>query len=375
MRCFTAHWFTGSHSKRSLRPRWRIIGLAGMLLAPLGLAAAQTPAAAAFGTTWAMETPPPGADLRGVDCTATSTCVAVGVGGTILRSTGTGWNQESSMTSQALFGVSCSDANSCVAVGAGGTIVRRTGSTTWSSPISPPGVTLYGVSCMPAVPSARCIAVGESADYFSHPGVDPYLEPVTIPMATILVSTDAGATWARQVAPDTQGLADVDCSTALTCVATGYASAFLTTVDGGTTWARGVRVLPISTPSSNPGLVTWDVFGVSCPSVMTCVSVDNGGFLLQTLSAGAVWTAPVPGGLSTSSMNAVDCSTPTPTLTPTPNLTTCFAVGYLGKIYSTTNLGATWAAGSSGTTDLYGVSCTANACWAVGDGGLILRNP
>src|SRR5437660_433013 len=77
--------------------------------------------------------------LDGVACPRPSTCVAVGVGGTILRTTngGTTWRRQPSATTSYLFGVACPRPSTCVAVGASiialrATIVRSTdGGSTW----------------------------------------------------------------------------------------------------------------------------------------------------------------------------------------------------------------------------------------------------
>jgi photosystem II stability/assembly factor-like uncharacterized protein len=73
--------------------------------------------------------------LHGVACPSPSTCVAVGVKGTIVRSTDGGrtWRSQPSGTTTVLFGVACPSPSTCVAVG-GDTILRSTdGGRTWRS--------------------------------------------------------------------------------------------------------------------------------------------------------------------------------------------------------------------------------------------------
>ena len=75
-------------------------------------------------------------DLHGVACPSPSTCVAVGDGGTLLRSTDGGrtWRRQPSGTAYALNRVACLSPSTCVAVGGGGTLLRSTdGGRTWRS--------------------------------------------------------------------------------------------------------------------------------------------------------------------------------------------------------------------------------------------------
>ena len=140
---------------------------------PLGGRLSHRPAASSqsSGTTNTL-------DLRGVACPRPSICVAVGEGGTIVRSTDGGrtWRRQPSGTpDDFLYGVACPSPSTCVAVGGGGTILRSTdGGRTWRSQTSGTTNFLFGVTC--ASPST-CFAVG--------------------PRGTILRSADGGRTWRR----------------------------------------------------------------------------------------------------------------------------------------------------------------------------------
>jgi photosystem II stability/assembly factor-like uncharacterized protein len=88
--------------------------------------AAQAASSLASGTTSLLDS---------VACLSPSTCVAVGVGGRIVRSTDGGrtWRRQPSGASNPLLGVACLSPSTCVAVGGCcGTILRTTnGGRTW----------------------------------------------------------------------------------------------------------------------------------------------------------------------------------------------------------------------------------------------------
>ena len=78
---------------------------------------------------WFWQNPlPQGNMLQGVSFTEASTGTAVGVFGTILRTTdgGSTWTAQDSGTTNRLLGVSFTDASTGTAVGSGGTILRTT---------------------------------------------------------------------------------------------------------------------------------------------------------------------------------------------------------------------------------------------------------
>jgi hypothetical protein len=106
-----------------------------VLLRFILLTALLTGSDAAFAQAgWFWQNPlPQGNPLRGVSFTDANTGTAVGMWGTILRTTngGSSWTRQSSGTINDLLGVSFTDANTGTAVGVGGTILRtKTGGVT-----------------------------------------------------------------------------------------------------------------------------------------------------------------------------------------------------------------------------------------------------
>ena len=101
-------------------------------------------------SAWFWQNPlPQGNALLAVSFTDATTGTAVGVSGTIVRTTdgGTTWITQRSGTTETLVDVSFTDANNGTAVGAAGTIVRTTdGGTTWETQRGGAREWLYGVS-------------------------------------------------------------------------------------------------------------------------------------------------------------------------------------------------------------------------------------
>jgi len=151
-------------------------------LAPAtGTVAAGSPVAEHWdGSAWTLvATPSPSGtspnQLRGIACPKSTSCVAVGVGGTspddhkiVEELSGGAWSlaDTSVLAASQLGGVACPSASGCVAVGAasGNTLIERRSPKGWAVQVSPnpPGTTknaFYAVAC----PSATiCLAVGQS---------------------------------------------------------------------------------------------------------------------------------------------------------------------------------------------------------------------
>ncbi|PCC68500.1 Uncharacterized protein SAMN02745121_05202 [Nannocystis exedens] len=164
---------------------------------------------------WEPEESPVEADLFAV-ATAQGVVVAVGEGGAIARQAGGGaWTAQASETDASLRGVDFTRGETVVAVGDGGVIVRSTDAgQTWT--VIDAGVTddLAGVACSEV---GTCVAVGDGV---------------------LLLSTDAGASWA----PPTDAPPELGALRAVahephvidTFIAVGLAGAVVLSEDGQT---------------------------------------------------------------------------------------------------------------------------------------------
>jgi photosystem II stability/assembly factor-like uncharacterized protein len=262
------------------------------------------------GTDWV----PANSDMLSIACPSTSTCVEVGDGGVIKRTTngGTTWTADATQFDQALTQVTCPSSTVCYAAGDRGTVLESTdGGVTWSFTASADGNPIYGLSC----PSTTtCYAV----DNYAH----------------VMTTTNSGASWTLSSTPVT---------------------------------TPGVNVPGSGGPNPYAGL-----FGVSCPETTTCVAV--GGYPptaitgetappIVTTTDGTDWSLQSSGAGTGDYLMAVSCASGT---------TTCYAVGYGGTIVTTTNL-TSWTPMTSGTTEpLIGITClSATSCVATGEGGTI----
>ena len=237
------------------------------------------------GTQWSIQpTANPegsrGAQLLGVACISTVSCMSVGqsTGGTLAeRWDGTAWRitptpNPAGAAGSGLNGVTCtSSPSTCIAVGVAfdssgnsvGTITERRDGTTWSIQPTPtsgsPGSFLGAVSC--TSPSA-CTAVGNTA-------------------SALLAERWDGATWTVQSTPNppgTQGqggfFSGVWCSSPSACTAVGLIffspSAPATVAErwDGSSWS--VQVTP-----NLPGAYDIDPPAVSCPVLSVCIAVGG----------------------------------------------------------------------------------------------------
>jgi len=127
---------------------WRILLLAALLcLLPLGAGSAhaagnaasparQAGSAAAHDWRSIYKHNITHADLYGIACPTSRTCVVVGTGGTILTTSdgGATWRSRTSGTTNDLWGIACPSASNWLAVGQRGTILAsRGGASSWSS--------------------------------------------------------------------------------------------------------------------------------------------------------------------------------------------------------------------------------------------------
>jgi hypothetical protein len=295
------------------------------------------------GTSWTTETTPDpagakSAELTGVSCTSTTSCVAVGyekTAGAGVRPpenlseiwNGTAWTIApvpgvTGDNDNLLNGVSCPSASYCVAVGIAysgpgpGTTPAETVAELWNGSVwslmptpNPAGnleTRFNAVSC----PSTTfCEAVGfydtsgNDQDIFSESwdgsawtldnipqvdGVDA-LEGVSCVSATScfaggfqsdagLIEQWNGSGWTPDNPAVGANLRDsVSCATAHACMATGLET--VTEWWNGQKWGNRGAIEP-------PGKVVSDLWGVSCPSVSMCMAAGQTG----TRVVAEIWT-------------------------------------------------------------------------------------
>jgi photosystem II stability/assembly factor-like uncharacterized protein len=288
-----------------------------------------------------------------------------------------------------------------------------------------------GVSCVdstptpPALPTTRCVAVGEhdangnAAAYAGTSGAIAGPETITWASSTIggsvdglkavscasttvctavgytgaiARSTDGGASWTAQTATpaSTEHLDGVSCYSSASCVAVGgdAAGIILLTTNSGTTWTKLSGVPTVQTLAD-----------VSCPSASLCVATAFGGGILRSTNGGSSWSKDVtPSGFvfdllgvscvvsASTYCVAVDNNASvkrwtsagwTTVFTSTDNLnsvscsgSSCYAVGMRGLFLTSSNSGVGWTSQTAPTTtDMYGVSCTPSRCRAGGTKG------
>jgi len=270
--------------------------------------------------------------LRSVDFIDTSNGFAVGLDGTIIKTTdgGATWTSQNSGTTQHLLSVDFIDANNGLASGYGGTILKTTnGGTTWTS--QNPGITstLYSVDFIDA---NNGFVVGTTA--------------------TILKTTDGGISWTKQNTPlTTQVLYSVDFIDANNGLAVGFRSIILKTTNGGTTWT-----------AFSPGY-TQHLLSVDFIDANNAFAVGHDGLKLKSTNGGSGW-AKLPWGDTLTFVDFIDANNG-------------YTVGALGLILKTTNGGSTWAPQNSGTTStLNSVDfINVNNAIAVGLNGVIVQSP
>jgi hypothetical protein len=341
------------------------------------------------GHKWSLQTTsnaPGGSELFGVACPGASACIAVGGGvdaSGALVTVGQGWDgtqwsieptdNPTGTHGAQLVGVSCKSSSTCVAVGQAtdfpfgnprGTLAELWDGTSWRitptpNPAGAPFSALNGVSC--TSPSA-CVAVGAAFDSSRNP-------------AGTLTETWNGTSWSIQPTPTSSSpgafLNAVSCTSPSACTAVGDNSGGQVMAErwDGTSWS----IQPVPAPTGAPfSFLT----GVSCTSATACTAV--GAVLDSSLNNslgtvaeqwnGTTWILrPSPGSQSPNYfLGAVSCT----------SASACTAVGNTDSgLLAERWDGTTWTVqstvtppGTEGTGDFFsGVSCSSpSACTAVG---------
>jgi photosystem II stability/assembly factor-like uncharacterized protein len=293
-------------------PKGLVCASASRCVAVGGAASASGERAAALttsdaGRTWSSVLPVPAVSgLRAVACPSAARCVAVGweetrtVNGLIMATSdgGRSWQvvERVAGLDNTLADVACPTRSTCLAVGVPGSVLRSTdGGLRWSRIALPDGeAQLSRLSC--TAPTA-CVAEGRNLQNFG--GVS-------------LVTRDGGLTWSASTygwlrgarAEEATSMDGLACASSTRCLAVSYSPAghwtwVEVTGDGGASWSRagsprGVRSLT----------------SVSCRDPEFCVAIGatTHAALVVTRDAGRSWSVEsAPAGLA--SLLGVWCST------------------------------------------------------------------
>jgi photosystem II stability/assembly factor-like uncharacterized protein len=247
------------------------------------------------GVTWTAYASGATRNLRGVTCTATNTCFAVGDGGTAIKTTsGTSWSAMTSNTTQDLNAAYFSGASNGWAVGNAGAIIKSTNGTSYAAQTSGTTQNLNGVHFTSA---NNGNAVGNAG--------------------TILRTANGGTAWSAQTSGTTQNLNAVFFPASATGYAVGNAGVILKTTNSGSTWTA----LTSGT--------TADLNSVYFISSTEGYAAGDGGVLLRTTN-GSSWTAQTTG--NTQNLYGIAWTT---------NSGDVAAVGDLGAQVTSTN-GTSW---------------------------------
>ncbi len=329
------------------------------------------------GTSWALSLLPGINAFSDIACPTVFNCYAVStsLNGTIYMTADAGstWTTASPPPGNApLSAISCPAVSDCYAVGNilasnNATMVKTTNSgTTWTAVTLPkvtPSLSLYAISC-PTV--SDCYAVGEKNT-----------APSSSPPATILITTNGGASWTMSNLPMTflQGVdnpypmlgsaASISCPSATECLIA--ASGFLAkTSNGGTTWVTSSAPISISALTCPTNSNCYAAGSTTCSS--SCLPGPQGNArysaIASTTDGGSSWSVTsqqVPPSGINSSLAGISC----------PSALNCYAVSSDGSLVGTVN-GVTWQflAGPSSGIGITSLACPSSSeCFATGKNG------
>jgi len=301
------------------------------------------------GSGWCQISPVQANTLNAVTKVDTSTLVAVGQAGTILRSVdgGSTWAVVPSGTSVALNGVAFAGAGLGLAVGESGTMLRSVdGGLTWSVAASGTGLPLAAVAF--AGSESAAFAVGSDSVFRSTDGGQGWS----------LVSTHSVCFPGSACSPYAfTGIAFADASTG---VAVGKSGRAIRSTDGGATWSNAAM--------KNYGVMQDVAF--AAPGFGVAVGGGCAPILATSTDAGQSWELKSEEGI------VILCPPRGYLAISLPTARTGFVVGTPAEaIMRTTDGGASWSpTAPSGTQDsLLGVAfINPTSGVAVGDRGTIL---
>lgn len=302
------------------------------------------------GDTWTMQAGDTDETLRGVFFTDTDTGTIVGHNGLIMQTTdgGDNWLDRASGTTEILRDVYFTDADTGTAVGDNCTILRTTdGGNTWIVQDNINGWCPSSFFSVSFANPARGVIVGIG-------GMGAFVQ----------LTTNGGASWEQlNIVPWDWELLGVSLADTMIGAAVGgaysydwhiWSSVIEHTVDGGYTWSTStypvdqVRLRDVAFADAENG-----------------TAVGDGGHIVRTTDGGAKWVRQTSGTIySLHGISLVDADTGT-------------AVGDGGTILRTTDGGSTWTVQTRGVSlnhHLNGISFgDANTATAVGGAGTIVR--
>ena len=276
------------------------------------------------GTTWmSMKSAAAGLVLTRVSCGDVRHCVATGWktnDALYTADSGAHWHHVALPTpGHGLPGVSCSDALHCFVVENWNHVdMTANGGATWtaSPALSIPvpagqfetGVNFGTITCIAV---RECLALGTEDAFANNPQPFPAPPLLFYRYGILAVTTDGGASWHTQAAPEP--ILSIACTSRTDCIAVyGVGRDYrLTSNDNGNTWTAA----PITIADTNTQL-----FAITCADRLHCVAVGRPELgvpnpatvatIFTTSDAGRTWDPqrPAPGGVDLEGVSCTDSS-------------------------------------------------------------------
>ncbi len=254
------------------------------------------------GVTWSIDTLFVGVTLNAICFSPTSASVAwiAGSGGKIYKLSATGiWTLQTSGTTNELKDIQFVSNSTGYAVGVSGTLLKSTnGGSTWSNPVVSGGQPSYDNNSIYFTTASNGVMVGtynffqgfatktvSGGQYWGTPVSFPsYINKVEFPTSTtgyavgnggvIYKTTNGGTSWSLKTSGVTVELKDLSFVSADTGYVVGANGTILKTTNGGSSWQLQ------SPPAS------FDLNGVYAYDADTVWAVGDSSLVLKTLNAG-----------------------------------------------------------------------------------------